>query len=454
MTATSEEIRLIVLLLLISLGVALAARWARLPYTLGLVIVGVAIGFFRLLPGITLTPDLVLLIFLPALLFEGAWNLEQRELLRNWLPIFLLAGPGLGISIVIVGVILHLAVDLDWSVAFLLGAIISPTDPIAVLALLRQLGLSTRLRVLIEGESLFNDGVAAAVTQVLLLVVLSSVASSTGLVSIDHTAQAITANQSGPGGAAIAGQILVNLLRLMGGGIALGVVVGYVVSRLMRHVNDHLIETTITVVVAYGIYLLSETVQVSGILAVITAGLVLGSYGRETGMSEATQEAVDGFWGFAAYIANSLLFLLMGLEIGQHPSSEGLVPIIWAVLSVVVGRALMIYLLIPFYNLLTRRLEGKKVAPYIAHGLIPRRWHLVLLSTGLRGALSLALALALPLTTPDRALLIIIVYGVVLVTLLGQGLGLRFLLPLLRRQGHHRPPEPGGQQVEEQLQNR
>jgi CPA1 family monovalent cation:H+ antiporter len=425
---TSEEIRLIVLLLLISLGVALVARWARLPYTLGLVIVGIAIGFFRLLPGIALTPDLVLLIFLPALLFEGAWNLEQRELLRNWLPIFLLAGPGLGISIIIVGVILHLAVGLDWSVSFLLGAIISPTDPIAVLALLRQLGLSTRLRVLIEGESLFNDGAAAAVTQILLLVVLSSVASRSGLVNIADTANVIALRQSGPDGAAIAREISLNLL--------------------------HLIETTITVVIAYGLYLLSETVQVSGILAVITAGLVLGSYGRETGMSEVTQEAVDGFWGFAAYIANSLLFLLMGLEIGQHPSSGELIPIIWAVLSVVAGRALMIYVLIPFYNLLTRRLEGKKVAPYIAPGPIPRRWHLVLLSAGLRGALSLALALALPLITPDRDLLIIIVYGVVLVTLLGQGFGLRFLLPLLRKQSGNRPAEPGGQQLEEQARNR
>lgn len=453
MTATSEEIRLIVLLLLISLGVALVARWAKLPYTLGLVVVGLGIGFFRLLPGITLTPDLVLLIFLPALLFEGAWNLEQRELLRNWLPIFLLAGPGLGISIVSVGVILHLAIGLEWSVAFLLGAIISPTDPIAVLALLRQLGLSTRLRVLIEGESLFNDGVAAAVTQALLLVVLSSVASSVGLVNLGNTAQTIALSQSGTGAGTIAEGISINLLRLTGGGIVLGLAAGYIVSRLVRHVNDHLIETTITVVVAYGVYLLSETIQVSGILAVITAGLVLGSYGRETGMSEATQQAVDGFWGFAAYIANSLLFLLMGLEIGQRPGIGGIVPILWAVLSVVAGRAAMIYLFIPLYNLLTRQLEGKKVAPYIAPGPIPRRWRLVLLSAGLRGALSLALALALPLTTPNRDLLIIIVYGVVLVTLLGQGFGLRFLLPLLRRQNQHGSAEPGGQQAEEQPQN-
>ena len=450
MTSTSEEVRLIVLLLLISLGVALAARWAKLPYTLGLVVVGVLIGFFHWLPGITLTPDLVLLIFLPALLFEGAWNLEQRELLRNWLPIFLLAGPGLGISIAIVGLILHFAVGLDWSIAFLLGAIISPTDPIAVLALLRQLGLSSRLRIVIEGESLFNDGVAAAVTQALLIVVLGSAVATIGLVSSSGAAGA----QVAPGGPMIAEEIALDLLRLVGGGIGLGLVVGYVISRLVRHVNDHLIETTITVVVAYGVYLLGETIEVSGILAVITAGLVLGSYGRKTGMSRATEEAVDSFWEFAAYIANSLLFLLMGLQIGQDPITGSLVPIVWAVLSVVAGRALMIYLFIPFYNLLVRQVEGKKIAAYLAPGAIPRGWRLVLLSAGLRGALSLALALALPLPTPNRDLLIIIVYGVVLVTLLGQGFGLRFLLPLFRREDSADQAEPGERLSEEPYSNR
>ncbi len=424
MNNPSEAIRLVVVLLLIALGVALAARWAKLPYTLGLVVVGLAIGFFQWLPGVVLTPDLVLLIFLPALLFEGAWNLEQRELLRNWLPIFLLAGPGLGISIVIGGIILHVAVGLDWNVAFLLGAIISPTDPIAVLALLREMGLSTRLRILIEGESLFNDGVAAAVTQVLLAIVVSSAIGATSLTS---------SSQASANGGVIVGQILLGLVRLVGGGIGLGLVVGYVVSRLVRHVNDRLIETTITAVVAYGVYLLGEEAQVSGLLAVITAALVLGSFGRQTGMSPDTQEAVNGFWEFAAYLANSLLFLLMGLELGQHSNTGALAPVGWAILSVIAGRALMIYALIPLYNLFVRRLEGTKIGAYIAPGVIPRRWRLVLLGAGLRGALSIALALALPLSTPRRDLLIFIVYGVVLITLLGQGFGLRFLLPLLRR---------------------
>ena len=420
MSQTAEHVRLIFVLLLIALGVALLARWAKLPYTLGLVVVGLLIGIFHLLPGITLTPDLVLFIFLPALLFEDAWNIEQRELLRNWLPIALLAGPGLGISIIIVGLILHAAVGLSWAVALLLGAILSPTDPVAVIALLRQLGIATRLRILIEGESLFNDGVAAALAQVLLALALGSAAAGAGAAS--------------PGGGQIAGAVFLSLLQLMGGGIALGVVIGYLVSRLVRYVHDPLIETTITAVVAYGAYLLAESVHVSGILAVITAALILGSFGRQTGMAAHTQQAVDTVWGFAGYLANSLLFLLMGLELSRFPLTQALSAILWGVLSVIAGRALMISLLFPCYNLIAGRLAGTKYRAWIAPGQVPRRWRLLLLFSGLRGALSLALALSLPLTTPNLNELILIVYGVVLVTLLGQGFGLRFLLPLFQRE--------------------
>jgi CPA1 family monovalent cation:H+ antiporter len=430
MTTTAEEIRLIFLLLLIAMAVALPAQRAKLPYTLALVIVGLVIGVFNLLPGVMLTPDEVLFIFLPALLFEGAWNLDRHELARNWLPITLLAGPGLAIAVCIFGLIIHFAIGLDWSVALLLGAIISPTDPIAVLALLRQMGLATRLRILIEGESLFNDGVAASITQVLLAVVLSIVASAAASGS---TAASSTA--SATNGGTVVLEIFLGLLRLIGGGALLGLVIGYAVSHLVRYVDDHLIETAITVLVAYGSYLLAEQLQVSGIVTIIVAALILGSYGREIGMAEHTQEAVDSFWGFAAYIANSFLFLLMGLEIRFLPLENALIGIGWAVFGVVAGRTLMISLCIPFYNFLAQRLEGTRIGPHIAPGRISRRWQLVLLSAGLRGALSLALALSLPLTVPYRSLLILMVYGVVLVTLLGQGFGLRLLLPLFRRTG-------------------
>ncbi len=448
MSPTAEHIRLIVLLLLIALGVALLARLAKLPYTLGLVVVGLGIGIFRLLPGVALTPDLVLVIFLPALLFEGAWNLEQRELIRNWFPIFLLAGPGMAIAIGITGLILHVAVGLDWAVAFLLGAIISPTDPIAVLALLRQIGMSSRLRILIEGESLFNDGVAAAVTQALETIIMGSAALA--LASHAGFTAAASMGQAATGGGTIALNLFLGLLRLVGGGIGIGLVAGFVVSRLVRYVNDHLIETTITMVVAYGVYLLADAAQVSGILATITAALILGSYGRKTGMSADTQDAVDSFWNFAAYIANSLLFLLVGIQLGQIPLIGALAAIGWGVLSVIVGRALMVYLNVYIHNTLLFLVRRRRQRKYLSPGFIPRRWRILLLSSGLRGALSLALALALPLETPNRSTLIAIVYGVVLVTLLGQGFGLRLLVPLLRRERRRQPakqPESPAEEV-------
>lgn len=448
MSPTAEHIRLIVLLLLIALGVALLARRAKLPYTLGLVVVGLGIGIFHLLPGVTLTPDLVLVIFLPALLFEGAWNMEQRELVRNWFPIFLLAGPGMAIAIAIAGIILHFAVGLDWAVAFLLGAIISPTDPIAVLALLRQIGMSSRLRILIEGESLFNDGVAAAVTLALETTVMGSAA--VALASHAGFAAVASAGQAETSGGVIALNLILGLLRLVGGGIGMGLAVGFLVSRLVRYVNDRLIETTITMVVAYGVYLLADAVQVSGILAVITAGLILGSYGRKTGMNPETQNAVDGFWDFAAYVANSLLFLLVGIQLGQIPLTGALAAVGWGVLSVIAGRALMVYLNVYLHNTILFLARHSRRRKYLSPGFIPRRWRILLLSSGLRGALSLALALALPLETPNRSTLIVIVYGVVLVTLLGQGFGLRLLVPLLRRERRRQPakqPESPAEEV-------
>ena len=160
--ATLEQVQTVVILLLVTLVVALLSRRLRLPYTLALVIVGLIIGISPLLPDMHLNPDIVLFLFLPALLFEGAWNVEIECLTADWLVIFLLALPGTGISLVVVAILVHFGMGFPWLLALLLGAIISPTDPVAVLTLLRQLNLSDRLRTIVEGESLFNDGAGAA----------------------------------------------------------------------------------------------------------------------------------------------------------------------------------------------------------------------------------------------------------------------------------------------------
>jgi CPA1 family monovalent cation:H+ antiporter len=207
-------------------------------------------------------------------------------------------------------------------------------------------------------------------------------------------------------------------------------------------VDDHVIETTLTFSVAYGSYVLGTVVGTSGLLTVVTAALTLGSYGRRTGMSRRTKYAVDDIWEFVGYVANSILFLLLGHEIGATTLIHDIPEIAWAVVGVFLGRALMIYLLLPAHSFVaTRRRQrldpqraeappGPRTPPRLGQlTAIPALWRPLILLSGLRGALSLALALSLPSDVPQRSLIQLTVYGVVLITLLGQGIGLRVLLP-------------------------
>jgi CPA1 family monovalent cation:H+ antiporter len=397
----------VLLLLVVTLAVALAARGLRVPYTLALVVVGLVLGMTGLLPRVRLDPVVVLFVFLPLLLFEGAWSMRLAYLLAEWAPVALLALPGLLISIVVTALVVHAGIGLAWPVALLLGAMISPTDPVAVLALLRRFGLPERLRALIEGESLFNDGLGAAAFTSLLAVAL---AGGTGA----------------PAGVSL-GTVLLDAAWLMAGGAAIGTALGLVAALALRTIDDYLIETTATICVAYGAYVLADLAHASGLLAVIFAGFVMGNYGRRTAMSERTRAVTEDVWEVAGYLANSLLFLLLGVQIGAHGLWPALAGIGWAVLGVLLGRAAMIYLLLPLYDAVARRWPGR--GRWVRRR-VPRAWRPLLLFSGLRGALSLALVLSLPTTLPARPLLESIVYGVVLVTLLGQGTALRIVLPL------------------------
>lgn len=411
---SSQQVQTTIILLAVTLFVALFSRHFRLPYTLVLVVVGLVIGFLPILSGVRLDPNLILFLFLPILLFEGAWNVETELLLKDWLPIFLLAVPGLCISLALVAIALHWGIGLGWLLALLLGAIVSPTDPVAVIALLGQLGMSARLRTVVEGESLFNDGVGAAAYQIVLGLLLLS----PGSVAEANTATFWT----------IAGEAL----WLMFGGLALGLLVGWVVSRLLRYVDEHLIEISVTFIVAYGVFLAGVTLHTSGLLAVVGAGLVMGSYGRRTGMSQRTREATQDVWEFSGYIAESLLFLLLGIQIGSTNIAQALPGILWAIGGVLVARVLMIYTLIPLQDAVARRIarrEDEKRRFLPKPRALPAIWRPLLALCGLRGALSIALVLSLPTNFPQLELLQGIVFGVVLVTLLGQGTALGVLLP-------------------------
>ncbi len=387
----------LMILLLIASAVAITTKWVRVPYTLALVIVGLAISPLHFLPDIHISPELILLIFLPALLFEAALHLRLDQLRVNAIPILILAIFGVCVSAGVAGLIVHAGIGIPWSAAFLFGAMISATDPVSVLALFKSLGLPKDLATLIEGESLFNDGTAVVVFGIVLGFVAGTGVPSTG---------------------ELVWGALRQFTSVVAGGVAVGALVGLVGSALTSFFDDHLLEITLTTIAAYGSFLTADRLHVSPVIAVLVAGLVIGNYGRKKGMSPTTQVAVDSFWEYAAFVVNSLVFLLIGLEVRLPQLATTFSSVAWGVLAMLAGRIVAVYGLLPL-----TKLVGSPV---------PIRWQHLLFWGGLRGSLSIALVLSLPTEVPGRSLFVLMVFGAVLFSLLAQGLTVGPLLRLLR----------------------
>jgi CPA1 family monovalent cation:H+ antiporter len=397
MDLSTSHLTIVALLLLISL-LAMLARRTRLPYTVVLVIAGLAVGMSNVLPGVQLTPGLILLVFLPPLIFEAAFHLDFEYVRENGRPIAILAIPAPLISTIMVGGLLHLGVGLHLPSALLFGALISATDPVSVLAMFRELGVPRRLAYIIEGESLFNDGIAIVLYRILLLMILT-------------------------GEFSLFGNGVRFLVVVLGGGV-IGLISGYLFSTVMRRIDDHLIEITLTTVLAYGTYLLADSFRLSGIIAVVVAGVVVGNYGTRIGMSATTRMTVASFWEYVAFIANSFVFLLIGMEINPSLFVGNVYPILWAIVAVLAARALVTYGMCSIGKRLTKR-------------PIPLIWRHVIFWGGLRGSLSVAAALGIPTAIQDRDVILVMTFGVVLFSLVIQGLTLR---PLLRLLGMVRAP--------------
>ena len=308
----------LVVLLLIAAAVAVAVRRVGVPYTVGLVVVGLVVGLVTHPSAVSLSADLVFYVFLPILLFEAAFNLEARHLLADWRRILVLAVPGVLVAFALTATGVHFLGGTTWVVALLFGALIAATDPVSVVALFRRLGVPERLTTMVEAESLFNDGTAAVVFAIVLTAVVD-------------------------GGSVAAAAAVGRFVWMAAGGLAVGLAVGYAASALHRRIDDHLIEVTLSTIVAFGAFLLGQQLGMSGVVACVTAGIVVGNYGRHRGMGPVTRVTMGTVWEYAAFVANSLIFLLIGLRLDLTLIVDHAGLVVIAFVVVVVARAVTIY---------------------------------------------------------------------------------------------------------------
>ena len=397
------------LLFAILVAVALLVSLARMfgvPYPIFLVIGGLAIGAVPGLPELELEPEIIFLVFVPPLVHAAGYQASPRLLLRDRRPIALAAVVLVALTIVAVAVVAHAVVDdLSWAAAFVLGTVVAPTDLVAATAVFRRLGAPERVVNLVEGENLVNDGTALTAWRVAVA------AAAAGTFSV--------------------GDAFVELLLVAGGGTIVGLAGGLAVAWLRRRLNDELVEITVTLLTPYVLYIAAEQLGLSGILAAVVSGIYLGSRDFEL-TDPTTRLAAYGFWAVLVFILESILFVLVGLQLPgiiDHLGDRSIGSLLAA--GVLLSFVVMAVRVAHHFTILEidERIGGRRPIPW--------RERLVVSWSGMRGAVSLAVALAIPLSTdlgepfPGRDVIIFLTICVIVVTLVGQGLTLPFLIKRL-----------------------
>lgn len=403
-----ENLEVFIIALFVSVaGLNTISRWLDVPYPIPLVLGGVALGLLPGMPEVELDPDLVLVIFLPPLLYAAAFFSDLRALRDDMRAISLLSVGLVLVTACAVAVIAHEVIGLSWALAFALGAIVSPTDPVAATAIMRRLSVPRRLVNVIEGESLVNDATALVAYRV-------AVAAAVG-----GSFSALDAGLEFVGAAA--------------GGIAIGLAVGFVVAEIRRRLDDTATELTISLLTAYAAFIPADELGLSGVLAAVTAGVYLGWRAHELA---SPQTRLQGFalWQMLVFLLNATLFILVGLQL----------PVVVDGLDGRTAGEVIGYSALVCATVIGMRFAWLFTTPYVLRALDRRpqqrerrvgaRQRVVAAWSGMRGAVSLAAALALPLETdagtpiPDRDLILFITFALILVTVVGQGLTLPALI--------------------------
>lgn len=386
----SALVTISVILLLVATSVALVSRWIRVPYVAGLVLAGLAIT--ELLPQpIGLNSSLVLNLFLPILVFESAINTDISRLRSTIKPISILAGPGVVLSSGVTAMILKWGLGLDWISALLVGVILAITDTVSVIAVFKEISVPSRLSTIVEGESLFNDGIAMVLF---------------GLILQIHQTGTLTPLEG-----------LQTLSVVIIGGSLVGLGIGSLSTLLFVKSDEPLSSSLLTIAVALGAFQISQFLGVSGVIAILIAGLIVGTKGLSHRVSPSTRLTLLSFWEAMAFIVNSFIFLLIGLEVDLITFFQTLPAILLAIFAYQMAR-LLIYPILAMVNRFDRP--------------VPLRWQHVLFLGNIKGSLSMALALSIPTGFPGREQLITLIFGSVLLSLLVQGISLPWLVKQLK----------------------